>query len=76
MARRIKTYGDCLRTLNWIYNQKEKKLMTDAEATCQRANVLAILKVIEASDMEWLKEKMQNRKTANKADWYEDDKDV
>lgn len=74
MARRIKTYADCLRTLNWLYNELYCGRINKEKAHQLRLHVMSILDVIKTRDLEKLQEeldKMDDMKEFEQEDWVE-----
>ncbi|MDO9531603.1 MAG: hypothetical protein Q7O12_05665 [Deltaproteobacteria bacterium] len=67
MARRIKSYSDCLRTLNWLYNELMAGRIQKEKAHQLRLHVMSILDVIKTRDIEKLEEE------SKRMDEFEDD---
>ena len=58
MARRIETYGDCLRTLNWLYNELYNSKIDKEKAHQLRLHVMSILDVIKSRDLEMIEKRV------------------
>jgi hypothetical protein len=70
MARRIKTYNDCLRTLNYYFNLLNGGKISKEKAHQLRLFVMSILDVIKARDLEKL-EGMIEEENELLDDWTE-----
>ncbi len=69
-TRRIKTYGDCIRTLNHYFNLLNKNVITIEKAHQLRLYVMSILDVIKSQDLERLKD-LIHEEQQNEKDWTE-----